>query len=130
EARIKVEQDKIKEEERVKSRKAEIKDKKEAANLKKNELASEKQDKTSKENTDDIESLLNIKEAPLTDPSQLAQVDSEESDIDITSDITPEERAVITNIEQEDSYSKGLVLKQDGLVRNPTEEDSNKYRVV
>lgn len=171
------EQAKLDEELRVQDRKAEIKAKKEAAQVKKNELASKDQAEQTEEDTDDIESLLNIKEAPRTDPSQLSKeisVEEQISDLEeryqneldnlkseydqnkfldpstpepieerdaihakyqsmidnLNNNITPEENAVLTNIEQEEAYNQSLVLKEDGLIRNPTEEDSDKYKIV
>lgn len=169
------EQAKLDEELRVQDRKAEIKSKKEAAELKKNEVAEE---------VEEIDPFANMQQASLLDENGDTVSDSEIVDIesqiqeletnrlnelalaeenwannvdergfpiealppildDINnrydnqinslreqSEITPEEEAVITNIEQEESYEGNKLLNQDGLVMNPSQEDKNSKRQI
>lgn len=164
------EQAKLDEELRVQDRKAEIKSKKDAAKVKKNEVAEE-----------EIDPFTNIQEASLLDEngdtvsnSEILSLEQQEQEIqdrwqeeldnlkseydqnklldpntpepidqlqaihakyqamidNLNNDITPEEEAVITNIEQEEVYEENKLLNQDGLVRNPSQEDKNSKRQI
>lgn len=138
-AKQQAEQNKLDEELRVQNRKSEIQAKKEATEVKKNQVAEETQEINEEELLSRLENFANNQstlQEPVT-PTEELNEDEIIANLEnfvaqntpvVTEELTPEETVIVQEIEYEQEYDNKVTLKQDGLVRNSIEPNTDEYR--